>query len=211
VTFFISSWRVPPPIRSLLKKFDIIIPLDISANKHTASQDAIDPQYDDYLTSEPDYFLIPSLLSPLNIPSIPQYAAPGYIKLERRYILDKFIPPGLLQRIMAKTYFRFGSTRLSLHDPLLLTKNCWKFAFHQCFQQTNCDVIDVWVWLDTKINQIRLVGFGNIFVSQEIINRLDKYSHAVTEILATFPVCELIYLPSRPHPAYSPLGIVQYR
>jgi hypothetical protein len=138
--------------------------------------------------ADPDYFLIPSLLSPLNVPSIPQYAAPGYIKLERRYVLDKFIPPGLLQRIMARTYFKFGSTRLSLHDPVLLTKNCWKHAFHQGFHEASCDVIDVWVWLDTEVNQIRLVGFGNIFMSQEIIKRLDKYSQAISDILATFPV-----------------------
>jgi hypothetical protein len=145
--------------------------------------------HDPQSNSDPDYFLIPSLLSPLNVPSIPQYAAPGYIKLERRYVLDKFIPPGLLQRIMARTYFRFGNTRLSFHDSVPLTKNCWKYAFYQGFHEPSCDVIDVWVWLDTEVNQIRLVGFGNIFMSQEIIKRLDKYSEAVADILATFPVC----------------------
>lgn len=148
-------------------------------------------QHQDPHDSDPDYFLIPSLLSPLNVPSIPQYAAPGYVKLERRYVLDKFIPPGLLQRIMARTYFKFGSTRLSFHDTALLTKNCWKYAFHQGFHETSCDVIDIWVWLDTEANCVRLVGFGNIFMSQEIIQRLDKYSQAVADILATFPVCIL--------------------
>ena len=138
-------------------------------------------QHQDPHSSDPDYFLIPSLLSSADVPSIPQYAAPGYVKLERRYVLDKFIPPGLLQRIMARTYFKYGSTRLQ--D---LTKNCWKYAFHQGFHG---DVIDIWVWLDTEANYVRLVGFGNIFKSQEIIKRLDKYSQAVADILATFPVC----------------------
>lgn len=173
--------------RSLLMKFDIIIPLDLSSS--SSSLNSADTE----LNTDSDYFLIPSLLSNLNVPSIPQYAAPGYLKLERRFNLDKFIPPGLLQRVMARTYFKFGTTRLSVHDPRVLTKNCWKYAFHQCFHHSSCDVIDIWIWLDMGSHQIRLVGFGNIFVAQEIIRRLDKYSQAVSDVLATFPVHNLIF------------------
>lgn len=176
-----SIFRLILGPRSLLMKFDIIISLDMSSSANSV---------DSEMTSDSDYFLIPSLLSNVDMPSIPQYAAPGYVKLERRFNLDKFIPPGLLQRVMARTYFKFGKTRLSVHDPRVLTKNCWKYAFHQGFLQPSCDVIDIWLWLDTDSHQIRLVGFGNIFVAQEIIKRLDKYSQAVSDILASFPVCD---------------------
>lgn len=87
---------------------------------------------------------------------------------------------------MARTYFKFGNTRVNRHDTDLLTKNCWKYAFYQGFQEREHGMIEIWVWLDT--DAIRLVGFGNIFVSQAIIQRLDIYSQAITEILRTFPV-----------------------
>ena len=137
-----------------------------------------------------EYFLVASLLTPVDTPCIPQYAAAGYVKLERKFILDRFVPPGLMQRIMAKTFFQFGTDPTAKHNPSPSAKNCWKNAFFQSFQSDVFSVIDIWVWLQAGKGlggEIRIAGFGNIFVSQQVLAYMDRYSSAITEILSTFP------------------------
>jgi hypothetical protein len=191
--------------RTLFKRFDIIIPVHTHAHP-TFTASLVDGEDDDFpepsrlsrppsLTQQAssaheDFYLVATLLSPIEKSLIPQYAAAGYVKLDRKFVLEKFVPPGLMQRIMAKTFFQFGTDPTAKHNPAPSSKNCWKNAFFQSFQSRTFSVIDIWVWLEEGEGlggQVRIAGFGNMFVSQEVIAYMDRYSGAVCEILSTFP------------------------
>lgn len=199
--------------RTLFKRFDIIIPVhtysrfshSADGNNHTSDfaycedEDSHDPPVlsrppsltqQGSSSSQEDFYLVSTLLSPVETPLIPQYAAAGYVKLDRKFVLEKFVPPGLMQRIMAKTFFQFGTDPSAKHNPAPSSKNCWKNAFFQSFHSNKFSVIDIWVWLEEGKGlggQVRIAGFGNLFVTQEVIAYMNRYSSAVYEILSTFP------------------------
>lgn len=194
--------------RTLFKRFDIIVPvLTISPEVPSARYDSatqfsppppLQQQQQTTFSSHEDFYLVSSLLSPVEIPNIPQMASAGFVRLERKFVLGTFVPPGLMQRIMAKTFFQFGSDPSARHNPTQSSKNCWKNAFFQSFQSGRTSIIDVWVWLEVDKGfggQVKIAGFGNLFSSQAVVAYLDFYCGAISEILFTFPeLCSVNFI-----------------
>jgi hypothetical protein len=164
-------------------KFSIIIPLDMTndADYYTSTlgQKSRMPgsmpiptakSADSYLSTLQDdcdvcgantYFLVPALIDLSEQPLIPTVAPAGKIKLEQTFQLEHFLPPGLLQRIMSLTYFRYGnydntnsrscgSTKMSGHAMSYResNRNCWESAFLQTFKSNTYGEISVWVWIE---------------------------------------------------------------
>mgnify|MGYP003385186108 CR=1 FL=1 len=182
------------------------------------------------------YFLVPALIDLAAEPLIPKVAPSGQIKFEKTFRLENFFPPGLLQRIMSRTYFRYGnrhnvreshpyavhtSNRQQHHMSYQRSvRNCWKSAFLQSFYCKDYGEISVWVWIEKgpenqKNEKVRIDSgstnkksksyncksnpqivetrgtvhisvFGNIFVCQELLKKLNFYSDIVSEVLTSF-------------------------
>ena len=161
-------------------KFNIIIPMDMSNDADrdisawdddTVSEDSsvlsvtrqlssisLLSQSDVDPTDENLYFLVPALVDLDEDPVIPQVAPSRHIKLERTFELENFLPPGLLQRIMSRTYFRYGNkVNQTAHNGRHFMsyqkseRNCWKDAFLQSFtSKRDYGEISVWVWLEKE-------------------------------------------------------------
>lgn len=109
------------------------------------------------------YFLVPALIEDSEEPEIPTVAPRGSLKLEAFFRLENFIPPGLLQRIMSRTVFRYGNNVKERQQQALrktgenesylsVAKNYWKSSFLQTFASRKGEV-SVWVWIEKEIER----------------------------------------------------------
>lgn len=99
------------------------------------------------------YFLVPALIDLQAKPLIPKVAPSGMLKFENTFRLENFLPPGLLQRIMSRTYFRYGNRHnvaRKSSQRYRSNRNCWKSAFLQTFSSKRYGEISVWVWIQTE-------------------------------------------------------------
>lgn len=117
--------------------------------------------------------------------------------MERKFRLQRFVPPGLIPRIIACSYQYVKEKPMASRHPGALNQ-CWKSAFSQ--KHGN---VHIWLWLDDRTNSdynlregdratIRIVGFGNFSGAKGIVEWLDKYCTAVAHVLKEFPgLCHL--------------------
>jgi hypothetical protein len=128
------------------------------------------------------------------------------LRLERRFQLQRFVPPALIPRIIASSCDYLRDLHIQVSTNKKKSPNaCWKSAIQQQHGH-----VTIWLWLDdakdSKLNvnnkynlnsvkegaKIRIVGYGNLIRNQEIIDLLDKYSQAVTRVLSEFQgLCHL--------------------
>lgn len=132
-------------------------------------------------------------------PKIPRYPRPGQIRLMRKFNLLRFVPPGLIPRIIACAYRFIGRAPIASRQSSA-TNQCWKTVLSQLHSS-----VHVWLWLEDYselLNQkiledessnskvvvkacIKVVGFGSN--EKNIIQWLDKYCAAVSLVLKEFP------------------------
>ena len=118
--------------------------------------------------------------------------------MERRFRLLRFVPPGLIPRIIACSY-NYVKERPTASRYANALNQCWKSAFSQ-----KHGAVHIWLWLEdnagTTIDEfgradratIRVVAFGNFFGAKSIVAWLDKYCTAVIHVLKDFPgLCHL--------------------
>lgn len=118
--------------------------------------------------------------------------------MERRFRLQRFVPPGLIPRIIACSYNYVKERPIASRHPNALNQ-CWKSAFSQ-----KHGAVHIWLWLEDKVvatldefgradrATIRVVAFGNFFGAKSIVGWLDKYCTAVIHVLKDFPgLCHL--------------------
>lgn len=117
--------------------------------------------------------------------------------MERRFRLQRFLPPGLIPRIIACSY-QYTKERPTASRYAGALNQCWKSAFSQ-----RHGAVLIWLWLEDntalhedfeKVDRasIRVVGFGNYFGAKVIVEWLEKYCTAVTHVLKEFPgLCHL--------------------
>jgi hypothetical protein len=153
------------------------------------------PFGDDQGLSE-DLYLLPALLHPQDNPhKVPLFAPPGLVRLERKFKLDQFTPPSLLQRIIAKTLRHFvhhrDLTRHEGRDQEFVTTNCWRTALRQEFLSAHRPRLEAWVWIDSRTRHLRVAGISHIMATRHINKQLDIYCSIITDILSTFPVRSL--------------------
>lgn len=132
-----------------------------------------------------DCYLIPSLLPVVSNRSVP-HPPKEYVHLEYRYVMPGFVPPGLMENIMAKMYFN-----TSLSETVV--KQCSRNRFFQRYITPNLGDIKVLIMLDREcvyqsqpITILRIIGIGTALAAQLVLTHLRVFDNVVTQTLDNY-------------------------
>ena len=132
-----------------------------------------------------DCYLIPSLLPVVTNRPVP-HPPKEYVHLEYRYAMPGFIPPGLMENIMAKMYFNS-----SLSETV--AKQCSRNRFFQQYVTPNLGNIKVLIMLDREsaceskpTTILRIIGIGTALAAQLVLDHLRIFDNVVSQTLDNY-------------------------
>ena len=133
----------------------------------------------------PKLYLLPSLLVVAEIEVPKNLYTSGYIKLERQFRLDIFMPPGIIQRILAKSSSYDSDSFLNIDNSTY-----WAKSFKRTFFSPSYGAIDIYLNLvedNGCLGVITVIGIGHFTSTQTINILMDRMCKIVSDELNKYP------------------------
>ena len=177
-----TSRKTLETIKVLYEYYGVIIPVEYTPDRSLEFDSSI---ITDKLHCQ--YYILPALLENLENSSIKMPAShyPAFSKFQRVYEFYSFIPPGLIQKLVARVYFE---------NNIKPDENkIWKNAFSQMIlnsksENGKCALAYMTAFLDSDaaVKKLILTVYGSCMDYSDLLKNLDRYCTIVTSILDNY-------------------------